>query len=109
MTHETNPFFEAKQKALRRLNRRECSAGDISQYLKRHGFASEIIGQVVQELVEKKYINDETYTRIVVREQTLRGKGPQWIRMKLREKGIIAERGTIETLMRDAADTTELA
>ncbi|MEO5970742.1 MAG: regulatory protein RecX [Bdellovibrionia bacterium] len=108
MTPETDPLTEARQIALRRLDRRECSTGDISQCLKRKKFSSDIITQVVSELVEKKYINNEKYARIVVREQALRGKGPNWIRMKLKEKGISTERESIEVLMKDVAGTSEL-
>jgi regulatory protein len=108
MTLEKDPLAEARQIALHRLDRRECSTGDITQCLKRKKFPSDIITQVVSELVEKKYINNEKYARIVVREQALRGKGPNWIKMKLKEKGISTEREAIEVLMRDVADTSEL-
>lgn len=108
MTSDNDPLAEARQIALRRLDRRECSSGDIFQCLKRKGFPSGISNLVVQELVEKKFINDEKYTRIVIREQALRGKGPTWIRIKLKQKGISAERGAIESLLGDVADTSEL-
>lgn len=98
----------ARQTALRRLDRRECSTGDISECLRRKKFPADIITQVVQELVDRKYINNEKYSRIVAREQTLRGKGPNWIRMKLKQKGIVAERGAIETLIQEVTETSEL-
>lgn len=106
---QKDPFLEARQVALRRLNRRECSTGDLAQHLKHKGFPPEIITQVIQDLVEKKYINDENYARIVIRESCMRGKGPHWIRMKLKEKGISTERATIETLITEVADTSELS
>ncbi len=108
MPQSHDPKTEARQAALRRLDRRECSTGDISQSLKRKGFSSDVISEVVQELVERKYIDDEKYARILVREQTLRGKGPNWIRMKLKTKGITTERRAVETLIETAANTSEL-
>ena len=89
----------ARQVALRRLDRRECSTGDIAQALRRKGFSAEVIAETVQELVEQKLIDDQKYSRILVREQILRGKGPNWIRMKLRAKGIAAERREVEALI----------
>ncbi len=100
---------EARQVALRRLDRRECSTGDIAQTLRRKGFSAEIITETLQELVDQKLIDDQKYSRILVREQILRGKGPNWIRMKLRAKGIAAERREVEALIENAADTSELA
>jgi regulatory protein len=108
MTPEETQLVEARQTALRRLDRRECSTGDISQCLRLKKFPPEIITQVVLELVDKKYINDDKYSRILVREQALRGKGPNWIRMKLKQKGIVTERGAIETIMKDVVETSEL-
>jgi regulatory protein len=109
MSSTNHPKTKARQAALRRLDRRECSTGDISQALKRNGFTTEIIAETVQELVDQKLIDDQKYSRILVREQTLRGKGPNWIRMKLKTKGISAERKEVEALIEHAANTSELA
>jgi regulatory protein len=67
-----------------------------------------VIAETIQELVELKYIDDEKYSRIMVREQALRGKGPNWIRMKLKTKGITTERRQVEELLENAAQTSEL-
>ncbi len=99
---------EARQVALRRLDRRECSTGDIAQTLKRKGFSAQVIAETVQELVDQKLIDDQKYSRILVREQTLRGKGPNWIRMKLKAKGIATDRKEVEALIENAAETSEL-
>jgi regulatory protein len=108
MTSNSDPILAARRTALQRLDRRECSTGDIIQFLRRKGFESEIITQVVRELVERKYIDNEKYANLLIREQALRGKGPTWMQMKLREKGIRLEREVIESSVTSVANTTEL-
>jgi regulatory protein len=109
MISDDDPRIAARKIALRRLDRRECSTGDISQCLKRQGFSIEVISQVLEELVEKKYINNDKYAQILIREQALRGKGPTWIRMKLKGKGIHVERGIVEAIMGEVTQSSELS
>ncbi len=99
---------QVRQAALRRLDRRESSAGGMRQALHRKGFPKDLVAEVVQELVEKKWIDDEKYTRLLVRDQALRGKGSHWIQMKLRTQGITTHRETVGSLIESAAQTTEI-
>lgn len=99
---------EAWKAALRRLDRRECSTGDISQTLKRKGFPQDVISEVIQDLVERKWIDDEKFARILVRDQALRGKGPKWIQMKLRAQGIQVESEGIREIIQSTTQKTEL-
>ena len=99
---------KARQAALRKLDRRERSSGDIKVFLKDQGFSQETISAAIQELIGKNYINDECYAKIVVREQALSGKGPTWIQMKLKQKGIAVERTRIESLIQELGETSEL-
>ena len=105
---KTSILAKARQVALRKLDRRERSSGDIKVFLKKEGFSQETISLVIQELTAKNYINDERYAKIVVREQALSGKGPTWILMKLKQKGISVERKLIETLIQEVGETSEL-
>ena len=108
MTDQEPEKQKARQVALRRLDRRECSAADISQTLRRKGFSQDIITEVVQDLVERKWIDDEKFASILVRDQALRGKGSKWIQMKLRTQGIQAESETISELIQSTTNASEL-
>ena len=99
---------QAKQAALKKLDRRERSSGEIRVFLKSLGFSPETISQTIEELQARNYLNDERYSRALIRELGRGGKGPTWIQMKLRQKGIQLDRAEIENLLLEVADTSEL-
>ena len=99
---------QARALALRRLNRREYSSGEVAKILKEKNFGSEVISTVIDELIEKNYLNDERYSKILIREQILRGKGPRWIQMKLTEKGIKLDPSTLEAFLQETANLSEI-
>ncbi len=99
---------KARQAALRRLDRRECSSVGMARALKRKGFSADIISWTIQELLEEKLIDDQKYSEILVREQILKGKGPRWIQMKLKVEGILADQKYVEELIASTTHTSEL-
>lgn len=74
--------------ALRRLSVREYSTHELALYLEKKDFSSADVAEVLAELVRRKFIDDARYARIVARYQASRGKGPAYIRQKLRVKGV---------------------
>jgi SOS response regulatory protein OraA/RecX len=98
----------ARNLALRRLNTREYSAGELKAYLGRKKVDPETAELVISELKERGMINDERYARIVTRSQYLRGKGPGYIQNKLRTKGISLNRGKVSEIISDVGDVSEL-
>ena len=108
MSSEKDPRVFARESALGRLGRRECSAKDILQSLLRKGVDKEIATSVVEELVEREMISDERFAKMLTRHLCSRGKGPQVVRQKLREKGIMYELDKIQELMLDLTQTTQL-
>lgn len=105
---EENLESQARQYALNRLNRRECSSQDMLQFLIRKRIPSEIASQVVQELQRNQYINDDRFAKMLTRQQVQRSKGPNYIRHKLKEKGIQLPPEQLNQLIQDVSETTEL-
>ena len=108
VSSEKDPRIFARETALGRLGRRECSAKDIHQNLVRKGVSPEIATDVVAELIERELISDERFARMMTRHLCSRGKGPAMVRQKLREKGIVIALDKIQELMHELTNTTEL-
>jgi SOS response regulatory protein OraA/RecX len=87
---------EARNRLLFRISRRETCQFDALKLLKRHHYTPEIIDSLMSEFTEKKWIDDNRYFRALVRELSLRGKGPRFIVQKLKEKQIRVELRAIE-------------
>ena len=98
----------AKDHALKRLNRRECSSRDIYLHLTKKGIPSDIASTVVEDLKKLNLINDERFAKLLTREQASRGKGPYVIRQKLKDKGITLDLGQMKILSEEVTNTTEL-
>jgi regulatory protein len=99
---------DPKDMALKRLDVREYSAGEMRSYLQRKGFSKEQAAQAVAELVEENLINDKRYARVVSRHQSTRGKGPMYIMAKLRTKGVSLDRREASAMYQDTASEDEL-
>lgn len=97
-----------KEFALQRLGRRECTAKDIERHLIRKGISEDTARQVVIELVAASYISDERFSKMLIREQIQRGKGPRAILQKLKEKGVRIELEQIKALSTEVSTVTEL-
>ncbi len=96
-----------RQHALNRLSRSECSASDMKKYLKRKGVEESEIEDVLVWLKEQNFIDDERYAKVMVRSQSLRGKGPNAIRMKLMQKGVRLEPKKVKALYGELASRSE--
>lgn len=94
--------------ALKRLGRRECTAKDIERHLLSKGVSTEVALRVVADLVSATYISDERYSKMLVREQAQRGKGPRVILQKLKEKGVKIELEQVKVLSQELGITSEL-
>ncbi len=79
---------DAYNLALRRLNSRDYSSHELCGYLARKGFATSDAAEVVASLVESRFIDDARYGAALARAQARRGKGPTYIRNKLKQKGV---------------------
>ncbi|MFO7341879.1 MAG: RecX family transcriptional regulator [Bacillaceae bacterium] len=86
-------YFEeinrALSRALKALARRMRTEKEIRDDLSAAGFSEGIVRETLSRLQEKGYIDDGQFAEAFVTEQ-MRGKdkGPEWIRMALKEKGV---------------------
>jgi regulatory protein len=101
-------YFQAKEQALRRLEKKEYSSREIYRYLKGKKHPDEVIERVVSELLRLDLISDERFTRMMVRYQAGRGKGSRYILQKLKEKGISVPLEQVEAIRSEVADSNEL-
>lgn len=100
---------EARNLALRRLAAREYSSAEMVAYLKRKGVDEKLAAEIVAKLVADRFISDERYAKVMTRYQVGRGKGPNYIRMKLKQKGVSADLGDIREMMGEVSGESDLA
>ena len=80
---------KAYNRAINYLARRMRSEKEIKDYLAQKEIEEPIIKEVIHKLAAQKYINDEEYALSFVRTQmNTTDKGPDLIRMELKERGI---------------------
>jgi regulatory protein len=88
----------ARELAVKRLGRRECSRAELRRYLEGKGAEGELAGRVVEALAERGWIDDARYARMLARDQLKRGKGAIAVAMKLRQKGVPMDAGAVREL-----------
>jgi regulatory protein len=80
---------KAYNRAINYLARRMRSEKEIRDYLAEKEIEQPIINEVIHKLAAQKYINDEEYALSYVRTQmNTTDKGPDLIRMELKERGM---------------------
>lgn len=85
-------FFKCKDSAFRFLSRRLHSSYELKLKLRKKNFNKEIIEKVINELNQKKYLNDEDFAIQFVKEKIKKGKiGINKLENKLKQKGIDKE------------------
>lgn len=94
----------AVEKALSRIARRECTAGQIDELLERAGFSQPVRTEAAARLSDMGYLDDLRFARAFAEDKrALSGWGDQRIRKKLAELGVARE--TIdETLGNETAE-----
>jgi SOS response regulatory protein OraA/RecX len=111
--NENQDQASARSLALYRISVREYGAAEMRRYLVQKGISESDAAQVVRELVEEQAINDERYARVIARHQAHRHKGPAYVEMRLRQKGVQLSRAKLaeifaEVLPDSAATELEL-
>jgi regulatory protein len=101
-------YQQALELALKRLSLREHSARELEQYLKKKQIPAPIAAQTVERLKQEGTLDDRRYARAMTRGQAMRDKGPTYILMKLRQKGVRIELGEVRALFGETADLPEL-
>ena len=89
---EDKEFLKAKDYAYRLLSYRQRSVKEITERLKKRGFASRIIRKTIEYLSQLNYLNDEEFARLWIRSKMQsRPSGLALLRYQLRQKGITQE------------------
>ncbi|MEG1633475.1 MAG: regulatory protein RecX [Oscillospiraceae bacterium] len=82
---------ETKKRALRLLEKRDYSRGELIAKLMEKGAEENDAIAVVDRLVELRFINDESYAAMIVRHYAAKGFGAARIREELRRRRIPRE------------------
>ncbi|MCI3919500.1 RecX family transcriptional regulator [Paenibacillus sp. TRM 82003] len=101
---------DAYVRAIRWLGARPRTEKEVRMYLKRREYEDEVIDECVKRLAEQRYIDDERFSHALAEERLkLQGKGKQWIKQELLQKGV--DKGTVQETIGslDPEDETEAA
>jgi regulatory protein len=72
------------------LSRRDFCSGELRETLVAQGFEPATVQGVVDEFIERGYLNDERYTHQYVTQHAERGQGPLRIERELVQRGVDA-------------------
>jgi regulatory protein len=108
MSSEKMLLQAARECALKRINRKECSSTDIYRNLIKKGFPVSIVESVIQDLVSESQINDTRFASLLVRQQLRQSKGPHVIRQKLQHQGINLPAHEVSQLVCENSEQSEL-
>lgn len=101
---EESSFFKCKDAAFRFLSRRLHSTGELKLKLMKKSFSREIIEKVINELIQKNYLNDEEFAFQFAKEKLKKGKvGIHKIENELKRKGV--NKSIIETIISKIDET----
>jgi regulatory protein len=103
-----SPYQQAMDCALRRLNSKEHSSTELARFLINKEIDLDIIEKVIHELKQSQLVNDDRYAKLFTRYQVNRGKGPNLIRLKLKQKGIEVTSSQAKQLIEEVSETNEL-
>ena len=99
---------QAMKFAMKLLSIRKRSVFEITKRLRQKKFAEDIIDQIVKELFEYKYLNDEEFAEAYINDRiNFNPRGSFLIRKELKEKGI-AENITNEKIKEFLPEEKEL-
>jgi regulatory protein len=101
----------ARQRALRRLARRDHSEAELRRALLRTGFPDSVVDETLARLRAEKYLDDQGFAARFARSRVEHhGLGRNRVRQALRARGVsraIIEKGVAEAL-RDVSETEVL-
>lgn len=83
---------KAREIALRKLDRKDCSVAEISESLAKKDFSQEVIAEVVDRFISVGLLDDLAFAKAWVENQgTVKKLSARAMAMQLRRKGISAE------------------
>ncbi len=102
----------AQQQAICLLAQREYSRQELGTRISRkHALSDSELNDLLDELEQSGYLDDQRYAEMFVRSSVLRGQGPLKIAYALRDKGVAEalarDKGVAEALARAALDNAD--
>lgn len=79
---------QAKMRAYRLIAARSYPSAVLFKKLREKGYAECLCQEIVQELQESGYLQDEEFTLRMIEREFARGVGPRLIEIKLKSKGL---------------------
>ncbi len=81
-------YKKARHFTLILLGRGNIPSAQIRRKLQDRFISTEAIEKILEECQKNKYSDDNSWTEFFVKQAVKKNKGPQWIELKLRAKGI---------------------
>lgn len=81
---------KARASALASLSMREHSVKELTDKLNRKAYQPDNVQQVINECLDKNYLNDDRFAEMYWRNRSNKGFGPNKIRLELKHKGVNA-------------------
>lgn len=89
---------------LRYLSYRPRSIKEVRGYLHRKQAGEETTEQIIEKLLEQKFLNDEEFARMLVRQRTeFKPKGVRLLKQELKQKGV--SEALIDSVLEERKDT----
>lgn len=76
---------KARAFLIQKISRRERPSAELRKALLAKGCEESLANRLIQDFVRMGYVNDQRYAEAYIRYQAMRGKGPRYIQMKLKE------------------------
>jgi len=89
-------------KALKYLSYKNRSTKEIYDYLKKKEYSESDINQAIGKLIEYKFLDDNNFSEMFIRDRQLKGKSKRFISYELKQKGI--NKDTSEESLNNAND-----
>lgn len=102
-----NEIDDAREVALNYLSYKPRTTAEVERRLRREGYREVVVEDVVADLEEREYIDDETYARLFADERfTSKGYGPYRVEQDLRKRGV--DQAAIDAAVAEVFDTTAM-
>lgn len=85
-------FSHGKNLALYFISFQQRTQKEVQDYLLKHDIDSRIVPQIMTDLINHNWVNDQSYAQSYIRQNQLSGdKGPLVLKQKLQLKGITSD------------------
>lgn len=83
--------MDAHQTAIRLLTQREHTRIELQRKLIKRGFTQDIVEPLLDQLIQKKLLNDQRFAENYIHYRTNKGYGPVRIAAELNQRGVAAD------------------